>query len=913
MSDPIEFNVSLNEPVNFNLEVGNQGPKGDKGDTGSKGDTGDRGEKGDPGTTDYDQLQNKPQLDLYLKKSEANTTTADLLNKINQNTDSITDTKNSLRNYALISDVNNRVTDAEARTNNKISQAETRVNNAIGQAKTELNGKIAEANNKISSLDTKFTKLTSDNKAEATQIKTNLATTSSMLSTHKELVDKKFSDIGVEQAGQNNLISDILNAFSAESDKGTNLKLNTSATKVLLITIYGNTEQKKYTGKNITSHLYFTTLWGTRTNTDTGTIIKRGNSDKPSIGVYSIGHNAGRMMWNFIMSQTDVVLSFSVRSLTNQKLNFVYRLEPMAQNNIQLTTSWQKVVYKVPKSNANNFAAFIFYASNIDMTDPNCGFEIKDVQVEAGTEATDYEPFIGSTLPNGFSNLFDEFSNLPLSRDGVTLSNQNGVLKLTGQPTADWIPLINRDITKLLQDKQIYTVAQYNVNGVQWYPEVIAQRKDGGPSKSWSGQNNRLFTFTVNFDTYSSYNMKLQMGPKNAYPEPITFYNNYALFVGNYTGDNLPEYSPYNTPLASPRPQYPQVVKELSGANVRVTGKNLLKLSTITSTSQTTLKTTPNPDGSLTVAGENKNVWGMNITDDSACPLIKKGTKITLSIDRPLPYKLALSCWASNGGPSFQFQPLEINAGSTSATGVTIYDALSGHLLLSGMPIGKQINETFKVQLEYGDTATPFVPHESSEFTIPSGFNLYKLTDDIYDEVRLENGIAKMIKRVGKLELSGEEYFRTINTENPGQFYVYSNVFDTLIKNSTAGMCTHFDIVSNTVLAGVKTNKTVLSVFSDNGNDLIRIMFSAPDALNLKITDINSFKNWLKAEKAKGTPVTVYYEMKIPTEEEITNPTLLAQLKKLMEMRTYDGTTNISITGTGLAPEIKVKYMKKIN
>ena len=91
MSDSIEFNVSLNEPVNFNLEIGNQGPKGDKGDTGSKGDTGDRGEKGDPGTTDYNQLQNKPQLDLYLKKSEANTTTIDLLNKISQNTDSITD------------------------------------------------------------------------------------------------------------------------------------------------------------------------------------------------------------------------------------------------------------------------------------------------------------------------------------------------------------------------------------------------------------------------------------------------------------------------------------------------------------------------------------------------------------------------------------------------------------------------------------------------------------------------------------------------------------------------------------------------------------------------------------------------------------------------------------------------------
>lgn len=561
--------------------------------------------------------------------------------------------------------------------------------------------------------------------------------------------------------------------------------------------------------------------------------------------------------------------------------------------------------------NEGGFPPFIFYASNLDMTDPNCGFEIKDVQIEAGTEATDYEPFVGSTLPNGFSNLFDEFSNLPLSRDGITLSNQNGVLKLTGQPTADWIPLTSRNITSFLQDKQTYTVFQPNTYGVKLYPEVIAQRKDGGKYMSWNNQNAKTFTFTVDFDTYSSYSMKLQMGPKTSYPEPITFYNNYALFVGNYTADNLPEYSPYNTPLVSPRPQLPQTVKELSGGKIQIFNKNLLDIRDNDS-SLYSLKTTVNPDSSITVQGENKNFWGMNITSDSACPRIEQGTKVTMSIDKPLPYKLTLSCWTGTGDTLSQFPLIIINAGSTSAASVAKYTVLSGHLYLSLSEIGKQINETFKVQLEYGDTATPFVTHESSEFTIPSGFNLYKLTDDIYDEVRLENGIAKMIKRVGKLELSGEEYFRTINTENPGQFYVYSNVFDTLMKNSTAGMCTHFDIASNTVLAGVKTNKTVLSVFSDNGNDLIRIMFSAPDALNLKITDINSFKNWLKAEKAKGTPVTVYYEMKTPTEEQITDQAILTQLNKLMETRTYDGITNISVTGTGLTPGIKVKYMRKI-
>jgi hypothetical protein len=920
MSDSIEFNVSLNEPVNFNLEVGNQGPKGDKGDTGSKGETGDRGEKGDPGTTDYNQLQNKPQLDLYLKKSEANTTTTDLLNKISQNTDSITDTKNNLRNYALTSDVNGRISEVRTELNEKISQAETRVNNAISQAKIEINGKFTEADNKTSSLDTKFTKLISDNKADIAQLRANLNFTSSALSSQKEQADKKFEDIKVEQFDQDTLISDILNAFSVESEKGTNLKLNSSATKVLGVTIYGNTKQKKYTGKNITSPLYFTTLWGTRTNTETGVIVKRGNSNKPSIGVYSIGQNSDVKLWNNIVAETDLVLSFSVRSLTSQQLNFTYRLEPLPANNLQLTTSWQKVVYKVQKSDARNFAAFIFYASNLDMTDPNCGFEIKDVQIEAGTEATDYESFVGSTLPNGFSNLFDEFSNLPLSRDGITLSNQNGVLKLTGQPTADWIPLISRDITKLLQDRLVYTVAQYNVNGVKWYPEIICVGKDGVSSESINRQDNKTFTFTADFSKYKEYRMKLQMGPKTSYTEPIAFYNNYALFVGNYNENNLPGYSPYNTGLSSPRPQLPQVVKELSGSNIKVVSRNLIKVKNLTST-QTRANTTVNPDNSITVQDENKNNWGMNITNDEACPLIEQGTKVAMSIDRPLPYKLILSCWTSTGGPSFQFPLVIIDAGKTSATNVAQYTALSGHLLLSLSEIGKHLNETFKVQLEYGDTATDFVPNESAEFTLPSGLNIYKLTDNIYDEIKLENGVAKLIKRVEKLELSGEEanlflYRNTVSGTIGFAYNAEKNIFKQN-KLITDIICSHFNSINEGNTWHGLLNNSGVSIFAGRENfplstNKIVFWFSLADAHSLKITDLASFKNWLKAEKAKGTPVTVYYEMKTPTEEEITDPALLAELKKLMGMRTYKDVTNISVTGNSLVPDIKVKFMRKI-
>ena len=693
-----------------------------------------------------------------------------------------------------------------------------------------------------------------------------------------------------------------------------NIRLETDEGKIFWATIYGNLAQNKYTGKNIIDHLRFSSLYGSRTNTDTGVIIKRGNIDKPSIGVYSLHQNASLKMWNFIISQTDVVLSFSVRSLTNYKLNFVYQLESLAYNNIQLTTSWQKVVYKVPKSNANNFTAFVFYASNLDMTDPNCGFEIKDVQIEAGTEATNYEPFVGSVLPNGYSNLFDEFSNLPLSRNGITLSNQNGVLKLTGQPTADWIPLTSRNITSFLQDKQTYTVFQPNTYGVKLYPEVITQRKDGGPSKSLSSQNTKTLTFTVDFDTYSSYSMKLQMGPKSAYTEPITLYNNYALFIGNYTEDNLPEYSPYNTGLASPRPQLPQAVKELSGGKVKITNKNLFYLTSRGSSPE--FYTNIEEDGSITFGGKVANWWGDNLATQSNI-YFESGKQMVFSIDKPLPYDLILALWSRDGRITAQ-EP-KIQKGQTSVVFTLRDDAIKAYPFISinntGWGQNTAIpNTNIKIQVEYGDIATPYVKYEPLEFTIPSGLNIYKLTDDIYDEVKLEDGVAKLIKRVGKLELSGSEPFYSLAAENPGEFYAFSNILDSQVEKNidVPTVCSHFKII-NGLYRGIIRAESYISI-KTLGNDgmALRFLFSATDALNLKITDTASFKNWLKLEKAKGTPVTVYYEMKTPTEEEITNPTLLAELKKLMEMRTYQDVTNISITSTnGVTPGLSIKYLPK--
>lgn len=779
----------------------------------------------------------------------------------------------------------------------------TTVTNKIGTVDKKIDTEINKLTNKVE-VNTENLKNTTQ-KANANS--TNISLLNSIVATNKLSSDTQFSNVAKDQDEQNSLISDILNAFSKESEKGTNLKLNTSATKVLGMTIYGNTEQVKTSGYNIFrfGDMNNTLSQGIKSKTDkNGYITSTGTATTDWASVTSFDSNSVLMPGTYTLSiepSAPIRISINGELVSNNSYKWLGAVDP-GQTKVTFTVTEPIKQARLSIRTVSNQALNIKFRP----------------MLEFGSEAHPYEPYTGNS-----NNLFDEFSNLPLSRDGVTLSNQNGILKLTGQPTADWIPLTSRNITSSLQDKQTYTVFQSNIYGVKLYPEVIAQRKDGGKSMSWNGQNAKTFTFTVDFDTYSSYSMKLQMGPKTSYLEPITFYNNYALFVGNYTADNLPEYSPYNTGLSSPRLQYPQTVKGLSGGNIKVVSKNFAVLENKPYTN-TDLAVQVNADGSITAQGENKNFWGMNITTNNfiGCPL-KKGDVVTLSVDKPLPYTIKWYAMRDDNTAIDNF--CNIQAGETSKTVTIPANLLYGRLLFNIQQVGLQVPPTtFKIQLEYSDTATKFVPHESAQFTLPSGLNIYKLTDNIYDEIRLDNSTAKMIKRVGKLELSGDEeekiaYYYTSKAGTIG--LKYRNPSGEMIftqQNSTATIiCSHLIAVNEDAVYTARENKTGVAIYGGYNNfpkysSTIDFWFTVPDQLNLGITDVTSFRNWLKSEKTKGTPVTVYYEMRSSTEEEITDPTLLAQFKKLMEMRTYDGTTNISITGTDLTPDIKVKYMKKI-
>ena len=875
MSDSIEFNVSLNEPVNFNLEVGDQGPKGDKGDTGSKGETGDRGEKGDPGTTDYNQLQNKPQLDLYLKKSEANTTTTDLLNKISQNTDSITDTKNNLRNYALTSDVNGSVSEAKTELNEKISQAETRINNTIDQTKTELNGKITEANGKISALDTRLTKQTSDNKADITQLKANLNTTNSALLTHKEQADKKFSDIGVEQDEQNNLIFDVLNAFSKESEKGTNLKLNTSATKVLGVTIYGNTEQVNYVGKNLIN------------------IISKPESNGVN---FSINNNYIKAIGT--ITQNWATLPFAQFNLTPG----VYTLSREGQNNCQLsidsnTNGNHNIVRLSPNEPSKTFTVST-YETNCYLVyniAKNTKVDITArIMVELGNTATSYEPYTG-----GVTNLYDGVDGLPITADGLTFKRSNERLLCTGTATKDFVRLQEKNISDILENNNAYTIYA-DTTTADLRLTVRLKRKDNNSYEYYNTINSQTATFTWNISVYSEAYIYLVTGEKAFWNGSNSIASRFGLFKGGSFDSN--DYAP----VGMNKPTFGEI-KGASDATVYVQGKNLFDTRFGNRTIQgVEIKTYD--DGSFELNGTPTN--GFSLTNvfgsKSYVPSGRYKIKVEIisgSVKKVEPSATFLCVYTiqlSNTGSNSEYvREADIVAGNieefTNTVNIQKSDMYTPYVWIPYHIENKRAfysynNLRMRATLVPNGENTDFVgfSNNSLSASLPTLHKVGNYQDRLYTKDAkwyLEKNTAIKI-------LNGSEnWIKTAELEN---IFICQNIINAT-KNYDDAYFSHF----NNIKRYPNTDKTG-AIRGDNGTNVAFCMNNIPN--------ITGFKNWLNQNN-----VTVLYPIAQPITAEITDPVLLTQLNKLMDARTYDGITNISITGTDLTPEIKVKYMRKIN
>ena len=161
---------------------------------------------------------------------------------------------------------------------------------------------------------------------------------------------------------------------------------------------------------------------------------------------------------------------------------------------------------------------------------------------------------------------------------------------------------------------------------------------------------------------------------------------------------------------------------------------------------------------------------------------------------------------------------------------------------------------------------------------------LYKI-GDVYDYIDFNRG--KIIRNVGVVTFDGSDdelwnkYSNNVSMD--GYSVNVSNAIDT-----TPCICNKLlttDAISTTL------------------EEAIKVLDNAMYVVLNKIRGLNTtelFKIWLQSN-----PITVYYQLSTPTEEDIPTE-LLTQLKQL---QTYSGETNISFEASDVYPTIDLEYI----
>lgn len=156
------------------------------------------------------------------------------------------------------------------------------------------------------------------------------------------------------------------------------------------------------------------------------------------------------------------------------------------------------------------------------------------------------------------------------------------------------------------------------------------------------------------------------------------------------------------------------------------------------------------------------------------------------------------------------------------------------------------------LQIEEGSTATDYEPYQSNSLTIDlQGNELCSLPNGTKDELVIENGRAKIIKRVGKVVLNGSEtWYMDKELTNTVRFYT-SEILTNKAKNAQP-------ILSNYFITATSVNN-----INNDDNESAYVLNTTQPAIRINKSIANTlttFKNWLSTHNTQ-----LDYELATPT------------------------------------------------
>lgn len=247
-----------------------------------------------------------------------------------------------------------------------------------------------------------------------------------------------------------------------------------------------------------------------------------------------------------------------------------------------------------------------------------------------------------------------------------------------------------------------------------------------------------------------------------------------------------------------------------------------------------------NADGSVTVKGTATNeTWPRLVRVDIPSAII--AGYITISLSSPASVRVSFEAIKPDG----RKESYTLSAGSTSMT-VKIKSGYTRlHCFLSLLP-DQTIDETFHIMIAQGTEPVPFVPYVEPSIThLPIPRPLRRV-GDVKDKcvTRQEHeGVEKLVVtyNVGFVELDGTEAWQA-SSQTSGMFFITRDNI-----SAAAAICSNFNFSKSAT-----TEQGKFYIVSNQ----IRFLTS--------YETLESWKNYLAAQKAAGTPVQIAYQLAAP-------------------------------------------------
>ena len=428
----------------------------------------------------------------------------------------------------------------------------------------------------------------------------------------------------------------------------------------------------------------------------------------------------------------------------------------------------------------------------------------------------------------------------------------------------------NRFRVSFTIDEPAQGVTFYNVDGSQGYALVADDLTE--VTFTVPANMNYVFVYLSNADETITESLKIQLE----------------------LGSTATTYEPYVGGIPAPNPDYPQDINVVTGEQtVKIMGKNLW--------------------GGFTGA-VNNTILGISFVNNADGTIsILSGT----ATGSGSAYSMGSSQASSNGRIMTLPAGTYTISGATSQAEISVINAVGTQIATAKHNIpavltlenetrlflrttirkvstGDNVSaETVYPMLERSSTASSYEPYQAQTYPLSLGSlelceigdyrdAIFKNTPNspLYDNTLVEGGWYKRAEVTKKILDGSENWERA--TFSGGGYVMYADDISGYARAGNTPVSNFFTGKPNvSSTSGLVDNCATFN--NDLGVNRLYVVYSA------LFTTVTEFKTWLSTHNT-----TVYYALATPTNTQITDATLVAQLEALYNARTLSGITNIS-------------------